>query len=240
MFTESNFLMISATEKVSCNVSFDCKITFICNNWCFIVLLSHCSLLGVNNLNFVKERYLKRLDDALKSKDSLKVNTTIKEIFDFVTTLCQVIFWESASVVENEPQVLDLDFCLNSKIFKLQVMTVDEKSKVIRCNDNTIMHLTFSDLQLWTIAVNLNLSKFSLKHVKILKKYKKTSILKILTCGQVMCCKMINHQTYLFINWEFCCLQWILTVRLNPSLVNIKALWSYQVRKWQCFQNSLD
>jgi len=119
--------MISVTEEMNCDVDFNCKIILLCNNRRFIVLLSRCSL-----SNFVEEKYLKRLDDALKSKDLLRVNATIEEIFDFVATLCQLIFRKSASIVRNESQVLDFDFYLNSEIYKLQVMIVDEKSKVIK------------------------------------------------------------------------------------------------------------
>ena len=65
----------------------------------FIVLLSRCPLPGVDKPNSVEEIYLKRLDGALESKDSLGVNATIEEISGFVATLCQPIFRESLQLL---------------------------------------------------------------------------------------------------------------------------------------------
>jgi len=218
MSAGSTFPMISATEEVSCGIGSDCEITLICNNRRFIVLLSRCPLPGVNNPNSIEERYLKRLDSALESKDSSEVDATIEEVSGFVATLCQAIFRESASVVGNEPQALDLDSCLNPETFRLQVVMVDGKPKVIKCNGNAITHSTFPGPQLRTTAADLNLPKFSPKHVKVLEKYKGTSILKVSARGQVMCCKVADHRTHFSIDREFRCLRRISAAGLDPPL----------------------
>lgn len=89
--------MISTTEEVNCGIGSDCEITLTCNHRRFIVLLSHCPLLCPDKANFIGYTYLKRLDDALKSKNPLEVDTTLEEISGFVATLCQPTFKEFAS-----------------------------------------------------------------------------------------------------------------------------------------------
>ncbi|MCJ1345380.1 hypothetical protein MMC31_003587 [Peltigera leucophlebia] len=217
MSTQSNFPMISATEEVNCGIGSDCEITLICNNRRFIVLLSRCPLSCFDKPNSIEYTYLKRLDGALESKDLLELDTTIEEISGLVATLCQPIFKEFAS---DESQVLDLDSCINPETYKLQLMTIDGKPKVIRCNSNGsgIIHSTFSGLPVRTAAANLDLPKFPPKQVKVLEKYKGTSIMKVSARGRVMCCKVANDRTHLAIDREFRCLQQISAAGFNPPL----------------------
>ncbi len=210
--------MISVTEEVNCGVGSDCEIILLCNNRRFIVLLSRCPLPGVDKPNSVEERYLKRLDGALESKDSLGVNATIEEISGFVATLCQPILRESASIIRNESQVLDFDSYLNPETHKLQVVTVDGKPKVIKWNGNAITHSTFPGLQLRPTSADLNLPKFSPKHIKVLEKYKGKSVVKVSARGQVMCCKVADDRTHPSIDREFHCLQRVSTAGLDPPL----------------------
>ena len=218
MSTRSTFPMISTTEEVKCGVGSDCEITLVCNNRRFIVLLSRCPLPAFDNLNSIEGTCLKRLDGALESRDPLEVDNAIEEISGFVATLCQSTFQEFASVIENEFPVIDLDSCLNPKTFRLKVVTVDGKPKVIRCNGNDITHSTFSGLHLRTTAADLNLPKFSPKQVKVLEKYKGTSVLKVSARGQVMCCKVADDRTHIAIDREFRCLRQVSAAGFDPPL----------------------
>lgn len=163
---------------------------------------------------------MKRLDSALKSKDFLEVDIIIEEISGFVATLCQPIFKEFASATQDESKVLDLDSCINPETYKLQLMTIDGKPKVIRCNsnDSDIIHSTFSGPPVRTTAAYLNLPKFPSKQVKVLEKYKGTSIMKVSARGRVMCFKMADDRTHLAIDREFRCLQQISAADLDPPL----------------------
>jgi len=103
MSAKSTFLIINTIKEVSCGIGSDYEITFIYNNRRFIVLLLRCPLPGFNNPNFIEKRYLKRLNSALESKDSSKINAIIKKISNFIATLYQTIFRESALIVKNKP-----------------------------------------------------------------------------------------------------------------------------------------
>jgi len=210
--------MISTTEEVNCGVGSDCEITLICNNKRFIVLLSCRPVPGFDHLTSIEERLLKRLDGALEAKDPLEMDTTIEEISGFVATLCQPIFHEFASVMGDESQVLDLDSCLNPETYRLQLVTVDGKPKVIRCDGNGIIHSSFSDLYVRTTAADLSLPDFPPKQVTVLEKYKGTSIMKVSARGQVMCCKVVDNRTRLAIDREFRCLQKISAAGIDPPL----------------------
>ncbi|KAL2049854.1 hypothetical protein ABVK25_009949, partial [Lepraria finkii] len=218
MSARSNFPMISTTEEVNCGVGSDCEITLICNNRRFIVLLSRCPLPYFDRPNSIECNYLKRLDDALESKDPLEVDTTIEEVSGFVATLCQPVFQEFASIIGDESRVLDLDSCLNPETYKLQLITVDGKPEVIRRNGNGIIHSTFSGLHARTTAATLNVPKFPPKQVKVLEKYKGTSIMKVSAGGRVMCCKVADNRTHLAIDREFRCLQQISAASLDFPL----------------------
>lgn len=218
MSSRSAFPMISTTEDVSCGVGSDCEITLKCNNKRFIVLLSRRPLPSFDKPNSIECIFLKRLDGALESKDPLEVDTTIEEISGFVATLCQPMFQEFAPIIGDESQVLDLDSCLNPETYKLQLITIDGKPKVIRCNGNSIIHSMFSGLHVRTTAVNLGLPKFSPKQVKVLEKYKGTSIMKVSAGGRVMCCKVADDRTHLAIDREFRCLQQISAADLDCPL----------------------
>ena len=165
MFTQSTFPMISTTEEVNCDIGSDCKITFTCNHRRFIIFLSRCLFVYSDKPNSIKYTYLNRLNDALKSKNPLEMDTTLKEISGFVATLCQPTFKEFASTIGDESQEFDLDSCINPETYKLQLMTVDKKPKVIRYNSNGngIIHSTFSGLPVQSAAANLNLPNFSPK-----------------------------------------------------------------------------
>lgn len=99
-------------------------------------------------------------------------------------------------------------------------MTVDGEPKVIRCNNNGTgtIHSTFSRLPLRTAAAKLNLPEFPPKQVKVLEKYKGTSIMKVSARGQVMCCKVADDRTHLAIDREFRYLQQISAAGLGPPL----------------------
>ncbi len=172
MSTLSTFPIISNTEEVNCGIGSDSEITLTCNNRRFIILLSRCPLLYSDKLNFIQYTLLNRLDDALKSKNPLEVEITIEKISGFVATLCQPTFKEFASTIGDESQELDLDSCINPETYNLQLMTVDGKPKVIRCNNNGqgIIHSTFSGLPVQSAAANLNLPNLPSKQVKVLEK----------------------------------------------------------------------
>lgn len=186
----------------------DCKITLICNNRRFIVLESSYPFWCFDKPDSIKYTYLKRLDDALELKDQQEVDTTIEEISGFVATLCQPTSKEFASTIGGESQLLDLDFYINPETNKLQLMTVDGKPKVIRCNSNVkgIIHSTFSGLPVRTAAANLDRPNYPPKQAKELEIYKGTSIMKVSVRGRVMCCKVADW-THFAIDWELRCLQ---------------------------------
>lgn len=99
-------------------------------------------------------------------------------------------------------------------------MTVDGKPKVIRCNGNgnsTILS-KFSGLHVRTIAANLNLPIFPPKQVKVLEKYKGTSIMKVSALGHVMCGKVADDRSHRAVGREFRCLQQISDAGLDPPL----------------------
>jgi len=75
------------------------------------------------------------------------------------------------------------------------VVTVEGKSKAIRCSGNGITNSTLQGLHLRTLAADLNLPKLSPKQVKMLEKYKGTSVFKV----SAMCCKMAHGQRYRFL-----------------------------------------
>ncbi len=218
MSTRSTFPMISATEEVNCGVGSDCEITLVCNNIRFIVLLSRRPLPGSDHLTSIEERYLKILDGALESKDPLEMDTAIEEISGLVATHCQSIFQEFASNIGDESQALDLDSCLNPETFRLQLVTVEGKPKIIRCNGNGTIHSTFPGLHRRITGADLNLPKFPAKQVKVLEKYKGTSIMKVSAGGQVMCCKVVDNRTRLAIDREFRCLRQISAAGVDPPL----------------------
>lgn len=166
LLTQSTFPMIRATEKVNCGIGSDC-----CDNKRFIVLLSRCPLSCFDKPNSIEYTYLKRLDEALESKDQLELDTTIEEISGLVATLCQRIFKEFASIIGDESQVLDLGSCINPETYKLQLITLNGKPKVIRCNSNGrgIIRSTLFGLPVRTAAANLDLPKFPPKQVKVLE-----------------------------------------------------------------------
>ena len=212
--------MVSTTEEVNCGIGSDCEITLTCNHRRFIVLLSRCPLVCSNKPNSIEYTYLNRLDDALKSKNPLGVDTTLEEISGFVATLCQPTFKEFASSIGDESYELDLDSCINPETYNLQLMTVDGKPKVIRCNSNGngIIHSKFSGLPVQTPAANLKLPNFPPKQVKVLEKYKGTSIMKVSPSGRVMCCKIADDRTRFAIDRELRCLQQISAASLDPPL----------------------
>lgn len=218
MSPQSTFPMISATEEVNCGIGSECKITLTCNNRRFIVLLSRCPFLYPDKPNSIEYTHLNRLDDALKSKNPLEVDTTIEEISDFVATLCQPTCKEFASTIGDESQELDLDFCIMT--YNLQLITVDGKPKVIRCksNGNGIIQSTFSGLLVQIAATHLNLPNFAPKQVKVLEKYKGTNIMKVSAQGRVMCCKIADDRTRFAIDRELRCLQQISAAGLDPPL----------------------
>lgn len=83
-----NLSLNYTTEEVNCGIGSDCEITLICNNRRFIVLEPRCPLSCSDKPDSIEYIYLKRLDDALESKDPLEVDTIIEEISGFVATLC--------------------------------------------------------------------------------------------------------------------------------------------------------
>ena len=218
MSTQSTFPMISTTEDVNCGIDSDCEITLVCNNVRFIVLLSRRPLPRSDHFTSIEERYLKRLDGALASKDPFEMDVAIEEISGFVATHCQSVFQEFASVAGNKSQTLDLDSCLNPKTFRLQLVTVEGELQIIRCNGNGIIHSTFPGPHLRINSADLNLPRFPPKQVKVLEKYKGASIMKVSAHGQVMCCKVVDNRTRLAIDREFRCLQQISAARVGTPL----------------------
>lgn len=79
-----------------------CKLTLVCNNIRFIVLLSP----SLDKPNFVEKKYQKKIYHLLESKNELKMDAAVDEISGFVATLCHPIFWESASIIGKESPVL--------------------------------------------------------------------------------------------------------------------------------------
>ena len=148
----------------------------------------------------------------------MEVDTIIEEISGLVATLCQPIFQEFATIMVDESQASDLDSCLNPETYRLQLMMIGGKPEVIRNNGNSIIPSMFSSLHVRMNAANLNLPKFPLKQIKVLEKYKRTSIMKVSVRGQVMCCKVADDWTHISIAQELHCLQQISAANLDPPL----------------------
>lgn len=158
MFIQSTFFIISITEEVNYDIDSDCKITLTFNYSSFIIFLLCYFFWFFDKFNSIEYTYLNRLDNALKLKNLLEVDITLKEISDFIAILCQPIFKKFASTIRNKSQELDLDFYINLKTYNLQQMTVNRKPKIIRYNSNgnNLIYPIFSSLLMQTAVANLN------------------------------------------------------------------------------------
>jgi len=83
-----------------------------------------------------------------------------------------------------------------------------------------LIRLAFSSYNFITdkCLADLNLPKFSPKHIKVLEKYMGKSVLKVSARGQVMCCKVADDRTHPSIDREFHCLQRVSTAGFDPPL----------------------
>ncbi|MDI1491263.1 MAG: hypothetical protein OHK93_002472 [Ramalina farinacea] len=152
------FRMKSSAEEVSCGGDSDCEITLTYNNRRFVVLLSREPSLPSNAPDSIECTYPRKLDSALESKDPRKLTTITDKVFGFLATLPQPISQEFASLTGDEPEILDIESCMNPETYKLQMITVDEKPKVARRNDNgssSTIHSKFFSSDVRTVAGDL-------------------------------------------------------------------------------------
>lgn len=204
------FPMKSFTEEANCGGGSDCKITLNCNNRRFIVLLSREPSPSLNTPGFIECTYLKTLDSALESEDPRELTTIVDEISGFLATLCQPMSQEFASLTGDEPEFLDVEACINPETYKLQLMMVDKKPKVVRRNgdgSSSTIPSKVSSLDMRTAAADLRLPNFPSKELKVLQKYRGTSIMKVSAGGRVLCCKIADAQTHLAVDREIRCLR---------------------------------
>ena len=169
MSIQQSALMISAVEDVDCGIGSDCELILSCNNKRFAILLSPRPLPGFNGPDSIEGMYLKKLDTAIMSKKDLEMDDVIQEISSFVTILCQPTFRELAPVPGDQSSKLSLDAFLNPETFKLQVVTHDGKSKIIRRED--IASSTFG------LRGIKDLPRFQPSQIEVLEKLLGTRIL---------------------------------------------------------------